>query len=93
MPQTKPFAVYTEGPTVDGRLITRQQIRDMAESYDPKAYTAIINLEHYLSFLPDSPFSAYGKVISLGTRETEILGEKHLQLTAVADVSAAAAEL
>ncbi len=93
MPTTKPFAIATEGPTIDGRNITRQQIEEMAKSYDPAVYTALVNLEHYISFFPDSGFSAYGKVISLSTRETEILGEKRLQLMAVADVSDAAAEL
>ncbi|MDR2924711.1 MAG: GPO family capsid scaffolding protein [Azoarcus sp.] len=93
MPLTKPFAVATEGPTVDGRIITRQQIEDMAKNYDPAVYTALVNLEHFLSFMPDSSFSAYGKVVSLGTRETDIFGEKRLQLTAVADVSEAAADL
>jgi len=93
MPTTKPFAIATEGPTIDGRLITRQQIEDMAKSYDPAVYTALVNLEHFISFSPDSSFSAYGKVLKLGTRETDILGEKRLQLTAVADVSEAAADL
>lgn len=93
MPITKPFAIATEGPTVDGRVITRQQIEEMAKSYSPAVYTAVVNLEHYLSFYPDSAFASYGKVLELGTRETDILGEKRLQLTAVLDVSEAAAEM
>ena len=44
MPITKPFAIATEGPTVDGRVISRQQIEDMARHYDPAAYTAVVNL-------------------------------------------------
>lgn len=93
MPVSKPFAIATEGPTIDGRNISRDWILQMAKSYDPKVYTAVINLEHYLSAVPDSIFSAYGKVMSLATRETEIMGEKKLQLTAVVDVSQAAADL
>lgn len=87
MPLSKPFAVATSGSTVDGRAISRDWITQMAATYDPKVYTALANLEHYLSMLPDSIFKAYGKVVSLTTRETEILGEKQLQLMAVVDVS------
>lgn len=87
MPLSKPFAIATEGPTIDGRSISRDWILQMASNYDPKVYTAVANLEHYLSSMPDSVFGAVGKVISLGTRETEILGEKKLQLTAVVDAS------
>lgn len=87
MPQSKPFAIATEGPTIDGRNISREWITQMAGSYDPKVYTAVANLEHYLSSLPDSVFGAYGKVISLGSRETEIMGEKKLQLMAVVDAN------
>lgn len=87
MPLSKPFIVATEGPTVDGRNISRDWITQMAANYDPKVYTAVANLEHYLSALPDSPFSALGKVVSLSTKESEILGEKKLQLLAVVDAS------
>lgn len=87
MPLSQPFVIATEGPTVDGRNISRQWISDMAKSYDPKVYTAIANLEHYLSAVPDSLFKAYGKVVSLSTKEAEILGEKRLQLLAVVDAS------
>lgn len=93
MPITKPFAIATEGPTVDGRNISREWLLQMASSYDPKVYTAVVNLEHYLSFQPDSTFSAYGKVVSLATREVEILGEKKLQLTGVVDAAQEAVDL
>jgi len=79
---SKPFAIATEGATTDGRVITADWIKQMAETYDPKAYTALGNLEHYISMLPDSVFSAYGKVVSLSTRVADILGEKKLQLVA-----------
>ncbi|MCL1861837.1 MAG: GPO family capsid scaffolding protein [Proteobacteria bacterium] len=93
MPTTKPFAVATEGNTIDGRSIPRSMIEDMAKSYDPAVYTALVNLEHFISAYPDSDFSAFGKVISLSTREIDILGDKKLQLMAVAEVSDAAAEM
>lgn len=87
MPLSKPFVIATEGPTIDGRNISRQWITDMAKNYDPKTYTAVANLEHFLSSLPDGIFKAYGKVVSLSTQEAIILGEKKLQLTAVVDAS------
>ncbi|MDR3300887.1 MAG: GPO family capsid scaffolding protein [Candidatus Accumulibacter sp.] len=92
MPRTQPFTIATEGPTIDGRVLSRQQISDMAANYDPKVYTAVLNLEHLLSFAPDSLFSAYGKVEALSTKEANIMGEKRLQLLAVADVSEQAAK-
>ncbi|MDR1463648.1 MAG: GPO family capsid scaffolding protein [Azoarcus sp.] len=92
MPITKPFVIATEGNTTDGRVIMRQQIADMAKNYDPKIYTAVVNLDHYISFDPDSVFSAYGKVVSLTTQETNIFGQNRLQLLAVADVSEQAAK-
>lgn len=87
MPISKPFAIATEGATTDGRVITAEWIKQMAETYDPKTYTALGNMEHYLSALPDSIFSAYGKVVSLSTRFADILGEKKLQLMAVFDAN------
>lgn len=87
MAQSKPFAIATEGPTIDGRAITREWIEQMAKTYDPKVYTAVANLEHLLSQYPDGLFKAYGKVVSLATREADILGEKKLQLMAIVDAS------
>lgn len=84
---SKPFAIATEGPTIDGRVISRDWITQMAASYDPKVYTAVANLEHYLSSVPDSIFGAYGKVVSLSTREVELMGDKKLQLLAIVDAN------
>ena len=42
----KRFRVAREGQTVDGRMLTQQQIIDMSETYDPVEYTARINCEH-----------------------------------------------
>lgn len=85
MPISKPFAIATEGATTDGRVIDRQWLVEMATQYDPKSFTALGNLEHYIAASPDSQFSPYGKVISLSTREADILGQKKLQLLAVFD--------
>lgn len=38
--------VATSGKTSDGRTIDPQDLRDMAESYDPTVYTAVIWYEH-----------------------------------------------
>lgn len=47
MPKTSDWKIIaTEGPTVDGRKITRDWIEQMAASYDPKEYTALIWPEH-----------------------------------------------
>lgn len=80
---SKPFVIATAGATIDGRVIKPEWINQMAANYDPKVYTAVANLEHILSLAPDSTFSATGQVLSLSTREADILGEKKLQLMAV----------
>jgi hypothetical protein len=87
MPLSKPFAVATEGQTIDGRKIDRKWIEDMAKHYDPKAYTANANLEHLVSLAPEGMFSVQGPVVSLSTREAEFFGEKKLQLMAVVNAS------
>ncbi|RON66612.1 capsid scaffolding protein [Pseudomonas fluorescens] len=38
--------VATSGPTVDGREILPQELRDIAETYTPTLYTAVIWCEH-----------------------------------------------
>jgi hypothetical protein len=91
--KSKPFVVATEGATTDGRHISREMLVQMASNYRPDVYTAVVNLEHILSLHPESAFSAYGKVVSLGTRETEIFGQKRTQLTAVVEVSDTAVAL
>lgn len=63
--KTQFFRVAASGKTIDGREITPAQIDQMAKSYDPKRYAARVNLEHYLSFMPNSDFRAQGDVIAL----------------------------
>lgn len=45
--------IATEGPTVDGRQITRESLKEMADSYSTDEYTAMIWPEH-------KRFSGYG---------------------------------
>lgn len=87
MPVSKPFVIATEGQTVDGRNISREEIQQMAAHYDPKVFTANANLEHLLSYSPDSIFSAYGPVLKLSTQEATIFGEQKLQLMGIVDVN------
>lgn len=65
MAKTKFFRVATSGATTDGRTITEQVVRDLAETYNPATYQARVNLEHVTSLYPDSTFGAYGDVLSL----------------------------
>ncbi|EAW1261752.1 GPO family capsid scaffolding protein [Salmonella enterica] len=71
MKVSKKFRVVTEGTTVDGRVLSRQQIQDMADTYDPKVYTAGVNIEHLNSPVPNSLFRNYGKVRSLSAEEVK----------------------
>lgn len=59
-PARKKFRVAVSGATVDGREIQPQHLRDAAASYNPDVYGARVNVEHYLSMLPDSNFGAMG---------------------------------
>ncbi|WP_421179688.1 GPO family capsid scaffolding protein [Aeromonas enteropelogenes] len=56
--------IATEGKAVDGRDITREWLVDMAETYDPTYYTAVIWPEH-------DRWSSYGTVQALKTEEID----------------------
>lgn len=56
---SKWFKVATSGPTVDGREIKEQWIKDMAETYDPAEYTANIFQDHW------SWYGNYGRVTAV----------------------------
>jgi len=58
------YRVAKAGMTVDGRTITKEQIEQMAASYDPKVYGARINTEHFLSLHPDGAFPPLGDVLA-----------------------------
>lgn len=80
--RSKRFRVAVEGATSDGRTIERQHIEEMAAGYNTDVYTARIWVEHMRSLLPDSPFRAYGTVLSVEAEEVDIGGEKKLALFA-----------
>ncbi|HDS6884033.1 TPA: GPO family capsid scaffolding protein, partial [Citrobacter freundii] len=54
--KAKRFRIGVEGATTDGREIQREWLVQMAASYNPTVYTALINLEHIKSYSPDSAF-------------------------------------
>ncbi|CAI8980122.1 Capsid scaffolding protein [Pseudomonas sp. IT-P100] len=51
--------VATSGPTVDGREILPQELRDIAETYTPSLYTAVIWCEH------ERWFGSFGTVFAV----------------------------
>ncbi|MEO9655915.1 GPO family capsid scaffolding protein [Marinomonas sp.] len=57
--KSKWFKVATSGPTVDGREIKEQWIKDMAETYDMEEYTASIFQDHY------GWYGNYGQVVAV----------------------------
>ncbi|MDC6293974.1 GPO family capsid scaffolding protein [Ralstonia pseudosolanacearum] len=68
---TKFFRIATEGATSDGRVIDRETLVQMADSYDPKVYTARVNLEHIRGYDPAGTFKAYGDVTALKAEEQD----------------------
>lgn len=70
--KTKRFLLATSGATVDGRTIDAEHLRQMASSYDPKVYSARLNIEHIRGISSDGPFRAYGDVLSLETEEVTV---------------------
>ena len=66
---SKKFRVVTEGTTVDGRIVQRNHIQEMADTYNPSVYGARVNLEHYVSSVPNSIFRCYGDVQSVSAEE------------------------
>lgn len=44
--KSEPICILKAGPTIDGRDIPQKVIDDIAETYDPKKYTARINDNH-----------------------------------------------
>lgn len=55
--KAKRFRIGVEGATTDGREIQREWLEQMAASYNPAVYTALINLEHIKSYLPEAMVS------------------------------------
>ena len=69
--KAKRFRIGVEGATTDGREIQREWLEQMAASYNPEVYTALINLEHIKSYLPESTFNRYGRVTALVAEEIQ----------------------
>ena len=67
--KAKRFCIGVEGATTDGREIQREWLVQMAASYNPAVYTALIKLEHLKSYAPDSTFNRYGRVTALAAEE------------------------
>lgn len=67
----KRFRVAREGQTVDGRELTRQEIQEMAASYNPEHYAGRINIEHFAGWSPEPPFNAYGDIIKVEAVEED----------------------
>lgn len=90
MAKTKFFRIAVEGATVDGRVIQRAWLEEMAASYDPATYTARINCEHIAGYSPDKPFNAYGSVLSLKTEEVKLTinGEEKTLLALYGEIEA-----
>lgn len=90
MAKSKFFRVGVEGATVDGRVIQREWLEQMAANYDPATYTARINCEHIAGYSPDKPFNAYGSVLSLKTEDVTLLiaGESKTLLALYAEIDA-----
>jgi len=65
----KRFRIGVQGATTDGRTIERAWLEQMAASYNPQVYTALINLEHIKGYTPDSPFRRFGTVDKLEAEE------------------------
>ncbi|MEG0132089.1 MAG: GPO family capsid scaffolding protein, partial [Acinetobacter sp.] len=61
----KRFRVAREGQTVDGRELTRQEIQEMADSYNLEHYAGRINIEHFGGWSPEPPFNAYGDILQV----------------------------
>ncbi|ALX92724.1 phage capsid protein [Serratia fonticola] len=66
--------IATEGKTVDGREIDAQWLIDMAESYDPNVYTALIWPEH------DRWWGSHGEVQELKAEEEDGLMRLYARL-------------
>ncbi|EMQ4816175.1 GPO family capsid scaffolding protein [Citrobacter freundii] len=60
---SKWFRIGVEGDTCDGRVISKTDIQEMADGFDPRVYGCRINLEHIRGIYPDSPFCRYGDVV------------------------------
>ena len=56
--KAKRFRIGVEGATTDGREIQREWLEQMAASYNPAVYTALINLETSSLIYRTAPLTA-----------------------------------
>lgn len=73
--KSKWFRVVVAGATTDGRVIDPSWIQQMAANYDTNTYTAVVNVEHFKSIMPNSVFGSYGTVTALKVEDVNINGE------------------
>jgi hypothetical protein len=74
MLETKFIKVAQSGPTVDGREIDAQDLRDMAETYSPSTYEAVIWPEH------ERFWGNHGTVLAVEARENGDVTELYAKL-------------
>lgn len=87
--KTVKFIACSEGMTLNGFSVTRDQIQQMADNYDTSLYAARLNLDHIKSIFPDSVFRSFGLVKSVEAQEiTEgaLKGKLALHLTVDLDL-------
>lgn len=61
----KRYRVAISGPTIDGREIKPEWLKQAAANYDTNIYAARINVEHLRSLSPNGEFGAFGDVTGL----------------------------
>ncbi|MBP6518332.1 GPO family capsid scaffolding protein [Shewanella sp.] len=86
--KTLQVIVCTEGGTLNGFAVTRDQIKQMADNYSTQLYAARINLEHITSIYPDSQWRHFSMVDSVRAIELEdgpLKGKLALEITATID--------
>lgn len=72
MAELRYFRVAVEGDTTDGRKITRQDILDCAETFNPALYGVRINLEHFRAIIPGGSFDMLGDVTAVKAEEVAL---------------------
>lgn len=91
MPKTRFFRVAVEGATAsDGRTIEKSWLTDIEKTYDPKTYSAGMNVEHVRGFTGDKPFKRMGKVLAVKTEQIDLKigGKMKSRLALLAQVDA-----
>ncbi|ESQ89993.1 precorrin-8W decarboxylase [Asticcacaulis sp. AC460] len=65
----KKFRVAVSGPTIDGRTIEPNWLREAAETFNPNTYGVRVNVEHIRGISGDKPFGMVGDVVGLSVQE------------------------